>query len=575
VIAAFLAAWLAAPAPAQVKNPDTFTYAIAGDVDTLDPHWEFDVVSQEVSIQLYETLINYQGASVDAFEPALAAQVPSQENGLLSADGLRYAFPIRKGVKFHDGSPMTPEDVKYSLMRFLLMDRANGPSYVLLEPLLGVESTLGDDGKPDADLYDALDRKIRVEGGAVVLYLDKPYPPLLSILAGFCPIVSKKWVLANGGWDGRGETWLKFRDPPKNDELYDKENGTGPFRLERWDRANRTVILSRFDGYWRQPAKLARVVFQTVDEPNTRRLMLAAGDADAVMAERWYLPQLESLPGVTVIDDLPLLETHNAFVMNFKINPEGNPYIGSGALDGEGIPPDFFSDLEVRRGFAQAFDYQTYIRDGYRNKAERARGPIPRGMFGYNPRSPVYEHDLAAAADHFHKALGGKLWDIGFRFTLTYMEGQTDRQLACLLLKRNVEALNAKFHVDVRGVQSSTWLSQWAAGRIPMANTRWHMDYPDPHNAVYPFLDSRGYYAKTQGYANPRADRFIDEAKREQDRDQRRRDYFELQALAYQDLPQIYTVDSFHFQALRSWVKGWDFNPILLYGNLYPVSKAP
>ena len=295
----------------EVRNPDSFTYAITGDIDSLDPHWAFDAISQEVSIQIYETLIFFSGGSVDAFEPMIASQVPDQRNGLLSPDGLRYAFPIRKNVKFHDGSILTPEDVKYSLMRFLLTDRSGGPSYVLLEPLLGVESTLASDGTLDRRLYAKADERIRVEGNAVVLQLEKPYPPLMSILAAFCPIVSKKWVVANGGWDGRAETWASHHNPPKNSELYDKANGTGPFMLERWDKDSQ-VILTRFDGYWRAPAALKRVVFKTVNEPATRKLMLQAGDADAVMYERQFLPQVEGMPGVTVIDDLPLLEAHNA-----------------------------------------------------------------------------------------------------------------------------------------------------------------------------------------------------------------------------------------------------------------------
>ena len=558
-----------------VKNPDTFTYAMTGEIDSLDPHWQFDALSQEVSIHLYETLVYYAGDSVDDFEPMIATQVPDQENGLLSKNGLTYAFPLRKGVRFHDGTLMTPEDVKYSIMRFLLTDRASGPSYVLLEPLLGVETTLGADGKPDPELFAKADSRISIEAGnTLVLRLEKPYPPLLSILAGFCPIVSKRWVVASGGWDGTLKTWAAHHDPPKNDEIYDKANGTGPFKLDRWDKQVGAVILSRFDGYWRAPAALKRLVFRTVDDANTRKLMLQAGDADAVMMERQYLPQVEKLPGVKVIDDLPLLETHNAFVMTFDINGLANPFIGSGRLDGEGIPPDFFSDPDVRKGFARAFDYDAYIRDGYRGKGERARGPIPRGVFGYNPRQPVYQFDLERAAQDFKKARGGAVWEKGFRFTLTYMEGRADRALACQILKRNVESLNPKFRIDVRPVQWSTWLSDWSQKKIPMSNTRWHLDYPDAHNAVYPWLATNGYYAKTQGYSNPRADRFIEAAKREGDRDQRRRAYAELQAIAYADVPQIYTIDTFHFQVLRSWVRNWSFNPILLYGYLYPVQKV-
>ena len=442
VLAAALTVALGGRALAQggaVKNPDTFVYAMTGEIDSLDPHWQFDALSQEVSIHLYETLIYYRGAAVDEFEPMLATQVPTVENGLLSRDGLTYAFPIRKGVRFHDGTIMTPEDVKYSLMRFLLTDRASGPSYVLLEPLLGVETTLGPGGKPDPELYGRADEAISIEGGAVVLRLAKPYPPLMSILAGFCPIVPKRWVIANGGWDGTLKTWVMYQNPPKNNELYDKANGTGPFKLERWDKSTGQVVLSRFDGYWRAPAKLKRLIFRSVDDANARKLMLQAGDADAIMIERQYLPQVETLPGVTVIDDLPLLETHNAFVFNYDISPTANPFIGSGKLDGNGIPTDFFADVNIRRAMAMSFDYDAYIRDGYRGKGERARGPIPRGVFGYNPRQPLFPFSLDRAAAEFRKAQNGAVWDKGFRFTLTYMEGREDRALACQILKKNVE----------------------------------------------------------------------------------------------------------------------------------------
>ncbi|MCR4293935.1 MAG: ABC transporter substrate-binding protein, partial [Elusimicrobia bacterium] len=91
-------------------------YALASDVDTLDPHWGYDAVSLFVVDQVYETLIDFKGESLDAFEPRLATVVPSLENGFLSKDGLTYAFPLRLGAKFHDGSALSAADVKYSLM---------------------------------------------------------------------------------------------------------------------------------------------------------------------------------------------------------------------------------------------------------------------------------------------------------------------------------------------------------------------------------------------------------------------------------------------------------------------------
>lgn len=566
---------LSATAAGQsVKNPETFIYAITGEVDSLDPHWQFDAISHAVQFQIYDNLIAYKGPVVDAFEPAVASVVPDRDNGFLSADGLTYRFPIRKKVRFHDGSELTPEDVKYSLMRFLLMDRASGPSFLLLDPLLGVRSTLGADGKPDPLVFDKADSAIAVEGGAVTLRLRQPYAPLLALLASACPIISKAWTVKNGGWDGRASSWPLYRDPPKQQAaLYDKANGTGPFKLLIWDRTNKQLVLLRHENYWRKPARLSRVVYKTVAEFSSRKLMLENGDADAIMIEREYLPQLEGIAGVKILDDELLLETHNAFIPTFKINPQANPYIGSGKLDGRGLPPDFFADIDVRRGFAHAFDYDAYIKDGYRGKGQRAHGPIPKGVFGYNSSQALKEYDLKKAAEYFQKAFGGELWEKGFVLTLAYMEGRSDRRLACSIMKKNVESINPRFRVDIRGIPWSTMLDAFSAGKLPLINGRWVADYPDPDNFVFGFLHSQGYYPKAQGYSNPRADRLIEQARGELVLDKRRGYYAELQAIAYADIPQIYTLDTSNVEVMRTWVKGWVYNPIIFYGYFYPVYK--
>jgi peptide/nickel transport system substrate-binding protein len=565
-------------ASSPVNNPESLFYAIIGEVDSLDPHWHYDAISQAISNQIYETLLFPKGTSVETLEPLISEAVPSRSNGLISPDALSYSFPIRTGVKFHDGSLLTPEDARYSVMRFLLTDRASGPSFLLLEPLLGKPSLAGPDQTAATlreSIYEEVDQAVQIEGRNLVLRLKKPYAPLLSILSAFCPIVSKTWTARNGGWDGRQETWLKFYDPPKQKAaLFERANGSGPFKLERWDRTGRQLILSRHENYWRGQAQLKRLVFRTVSEPSTRKLLIEAGDADALMMERQFLPQVQGIAGVNVEDGLPFLETHNVFVMNFRIKPQPNPYIGSGKLDGNGIPADFFSDIDVRKGFAHAFNYEAYIRDGYRGKGERARGPIPKGVFGYNPTQKVREFSQQKAEEHFRKALGGKVWERGLHFSLTYMEGRADRQLACQILKAGVEAINPRFKIDVRGIQGSTWLDAYAAGKLPMTNARWHLDFPDPDNPVTAFLHSSGYYAKAQGYSNPEADRLIEEARLEQDPKKRSALYAHLQAIAYDDVAQIYTLDTYFFQVTRSWVKGWSYNPITLYGYLYPVYKS-
>lgn len=565
----------AAPARAQVRNPDAFVYAVVGEVDSLDPHWQYDGVSHFAVDHVYEGLVEYAGARTDAFEPALAERVPTKANGLVSSDGRTYTFPIRKGVRFHDGSTLTPEDARYSLLRGMLMDRDGGSSWLLLDAVLGVSSVRGPDGKPRADLYARAAKAVRVEGGSVKVTLHKPFAPFLSLLANYCYVVSKPWTVARGGWSGGEADWAARVNPPKEAvEMYKEGNGTGPFRVERWDRTGRQLVLARHDAYRRAPAALARVVVRTVPEFATRKLLLQNGDADAVLADRSLLPQLEGLPGVTVTDGLPYLEVHNAFLFGLRLNTAGNPLTGSGRLDGRGIPADFFADRDVRLGFAKAFPRARYIADVYRGKGAPAVGPIPPGVLGHDPQAPPLAEDPAAAEAHLKKAHGGRVWENGFTLSCVFQQGRDTRGQACGILKSVLERMNPKFRVDVRPLQWSTLLDLQNSGKLPLACARWGLDYPDPHNGVHPFLHSQGTYAKAQGYANPEADRLIAEAAAAQDPAVRRRLYRRLLDLAREDAPSFFTLDTYDFRVTRSWVKGFGHNPMKPYGLLYGVSKG-
>ncbi|MDP3541370.1 MAG: ABC transporter substrate-binding protein [Elusimicrobiota bacterium] len=547
-------------------------YALASDVDTLDPHWGYDAVSLFVVDQVYETLIDFKGESLDAFEPRLATVVPSLENGFLSKDGLTYAFPLRLGAKFHDGSTLSSADVKYSLMRFLLLDREGGPSNLLLYALVGVRSA---SELPPEQIFDLADKAISTEGGSVVLRLQKPFAPLMGILANFAHIVSKGHVTANGGWDGRKDTWFRHRNPAKEKSaLYARANGTGPFRLESWDRAGKRIVLLRNEAYWRKPASLARVNLIALSNSLDRRKRLAEGLIDAAFVERRYLDQFQGLPGVVVTDGLPALEAQNSVLLNQRIETRENPWIGSGKL-GDGVPPDFFADVEVRKAFAFAFDYDAFIIEGYRSKAIQARGPIPAVLFGYNERQKPWPFSPYQAEGAFMRARNGEVWARGFSLSVAYTEGNSERRIACRLLKEGVEKINPKFRVECRALPESRLLDEFRARRLPAFVYRWILDYPDPHNAVEPYLHSRGYFASLLGYANPRADAMIDAGAAEIDPAKRKALYRELQALAIFNAPAIFTADSYNIVVRRDKVQGWLYHPIQPYGTLYEVTKIP
>jgi peptide/nickel transport system substrate-binding protein len=551
------------PAAAAVKNPDVFVYATIGDPESFDPAWAYDTASHAVIDNVYEYLLGFKGGGTHTKDliPRLAEKVPSLGNGLISRDGLTYRFPIRKGVKFHDGTTMTPDDVRYSILRFMLFDRDGGPSSLLLEPIVGDGATRKD-GKAVPGVGEAAFKAVAVEGGDVVIRLKKPFAPFLTILAQFGAVTSRAWCAAHGQWDGELSTWQKFSNPPLEGSLPKSlMNGTGAFKLQHFEPTTKEVVLERFDGYWRKPARLKTVVIKVVDEFETRKLMIQAGDADVIYVPQLYFAQVQNIPGVDVIDGLQCLDRAMIVNFTFHMNPVGNTNLGSGKLDGQGVPPDFFNDKDVRRAFAYSIDYPGYARDIVRGKGTQSAGLIPPGLIGYKAGPPRYTFDLAKAAEHFKKAWGGQLWDKGFKVAIVFNTGSAPAQALSQMIKRNVEKINPKFQIDIRQVQWSTYLEQTQQRKIPIQLGAWQADYPDPHNFMFPLLHSEGYFPTKQGYSNPALDKLIEEAVRTLDEAKRAALYKKIQDIADEDVPSVPVVDGPRYRVQRSWVKGFVFNP--------------
>ena len=558
-----------------VRNPDTLVLVRFGDPETLDPAYAYDTASSEIFLwNIYETLIFFNGGSTGSFVPLLATEVPSVANGGISRDGKTYTFRLRSNVRFHDGTPLTAEDVKYSLLRFMFMDRDGGPSWILLAPILGVDTTRNAQGQLDPALFTRANQAIRTSGNTISITLHEPYAAFLPIMAQWSMVVNRRWAIAQGDWNGTAAGLRALNNPakPEDTKLFSQANGTGPFRLVQWDRQNRQAILERNDAYWRAPARLRRVIYRVVEDFGPRRLMLQQGDADIVSVNRVEQSQVEGLPGVRIVDDLPQLVVTGVY-MNLKIDTAGgNPDVGSGRLDGNGVPSDFFADVNVRRGVAYAFDYATAIRDCNRGKAAVNRGPIPNGMFGYNPNQPWFTTDRARAEAAFREARGGQVWANGFKFTVAFNSGNTTRQCMAQVLKSNLEALNPRFKVDVRGVTWAQYLSLYRQSKLPMWIIGWAADYPDPDNFVTPFMHSTGTYAKAQGYSNPQVDKLIADARNETDAAKRRAIYHQLMRVAFEDPITLYLQPT-GFIVMRSWVRGWYNNPAFFGPYIYPMSK--
>ncbi len=544
----------------KVKNPDTFVLADIGSVDTLDPAKNYDTAGTQKIWTLYQTLIFFDGPYTDRFAPVLATEVPTVKNGGISADGRTYVFKIRKGVRFHNGQVLTAGDVAYSLKRAMICDPAGGPMWMLLEALTGHGSTR-EDGKIIPGIFQKIDKAVEVKGDKVILHLPKPYPPLMGILCySASVIINKQWAVEQGCWDGDIRHAAKYNNPPEGKEpLQSVANGTGPYRLKLWKTGDRFVF-ERFEDYWGPKPKIKTAIVKIVPEWSTRKLMLQNGDADRVHVGNPYVEEVKAMKGVKVYETPSLAVTGALFCQ--KIDPTGNDNIGSGKLDGDGIPPDFFADINVRKAFLHAYDRNTFKTDVLNGLCTLPPTPLVEGLAFYNKNTPIYPFDLQKAARYMKKAWGGKVWKKGFKMVITYNTGREEREAAALMLKENIESLNPKFRIEVRNVEWKDYMVNIRAFKYPVFIIGWGADYPDPHNFMYPYMSSNGTYGKYMGYNNPEVDRLLKAGIENVEPAKRAAAYDKLQRIWYEDALGIVLFQPKELWAYRDYVHGFVANPM-------------
>ena len=538
----------------EIKNPDTFITACGFDLVSLDPAYAYDGESAGRIQSIYETLIQFDGNSTSEFLPLLATE------WTISDDGKTHRFKIREGVTFHNGNPLTPEDVEYSFERGMVQDYAHGPQWMFFEPLFGLGNYTS---RTETGLIplEEIKSKVEVDGQWVQFNLAIPYEPFLQILASsWGSIVDMDWCIENGDWNGTEESYEALNNPvPGGSPINSIACGTGPYTLEYWKPGTEIKLVKNAD-YWGAPAHFDSVITMIVEEWGARRLMLQSGDVDCAFVPPDAYQEVKGMPGILVYDDVLTL-LNQALFFQFDIDP-GSRLIGSGQLDGNGIPTNFFSDLDVRKGFAYAFDWNTYIHEAMAGYAEQRSSPIVKGIPYYEPDWPGYQLDLTKAEEHLRAAWDGQLWENGFEITLVYALGDITGKTACEILQNNLFEINPLFRINIQLMMWPAMVNDMELGRLPMYVTGWTADYADPHNFVFPYMHSKGYFAKAQGYSNQLADELIEAAISSNNHTERQMLYDQIAELYYDEVPSIMLCQVLSVYFFRDWIQGFVYNPM-------------
>ncbi len=620
----------------EFKNPDTFTIITgAGEQQTLDPAWMYDTASSTLALNIYEGLVFFNREKTDEYVPALATDWTTSE------DGKTWVFNLRKGVKFHQGGTLEPHDVAYTTARAMLQGRVDGWQWIAYDAFFGPEMAMSsikdfaaaltgketfEELSPDelVQVCETVKSKVVADdaAGTVTYNLNQPVPWMLAIMSQqfLGGVLDQEWMAEIGDWDGDCNNWTAYADPAAESSLlFDKANGTGPYKLDHWTPGEETV-LTAFPDYWRtEPmweggpsgvASIPRVLIKNIDEWGTRLAMFEAGDADYIYAPPQYRPQLN--PDVKILcgtDESTCKEENpNGYIKTFRklpmpaitpaqfnwnINVEGgNPYVGSGKADGNGITPTFFSDEHIRKAFNYCFDFDSMVKDALAGEGVQAQGPIPQGMIGYiEGAAPTYSYDLDKCVEEFKLAdvdqdgiPAGEdeddIWNKGFYMQMAFNTGNDTRRLASEILKAGLESVNPKFNVSVIGMPWAVLLESRRQGKLPIYVGGWVEDYHDPNNWVQPFLYSQGAYGRIVNLTPEKAaeyDAMILEGVKITDPQARKKLYETIQKMAGDDAVNIWMyqfMEGFHYQ---TWIHGFYFNPAYgnpEYGWIYSLSKT-
>ena len=458
---------------------DSVTIALATDVSSLNPYGQDNNVTNQVMFHVYEPLVT-QDRDLSII-PCLADSWEECE------DGMTWTFKLHEGVKFHDGSDFTSEDVVASY------DYAREPGSSYNSRFTSVESVEA------------------VDDYTVVIHMKNKYPLLLTDLAMVC--ISNKENI-------EGKT---------PEEVGSSVIGTGRYKLVEHVKEDHIDMVAN-EEYWGGAPEIKSVRFRPISNAATRTATMLSGELDVMGGVSVQdVARLEATEGIHVVSE-PSMEM---IYMNMEQMLDDNP-----AVEGGGNP---LKDVRVRQAMYQAIDTDMIINNLMQGHAYPTATLIRDTFNGYSPELERFPYDPEAA-----KALLAEAgYPDGFTITLdagsdiTVNSSEVAQAVAGYLEKVGIKVnLNlmpsATFLPHIRPYEHKTGLliSAWSVYTgegITMMNQH-----------CYTYDQEKGTGNANRGhYSNPEVDKLISEAMQESNKERRAELTKQIDKMTHDDVAYI------------------------------------
>jgi oligopeptide transport system substrate-binding protein len=508
-----------APAAQQVLRT-----RLTGEPKSIDPHTISLAAETTLTKPLFAGLFTYDEAL--RVVPNAAAELPTDDNGGVSKDGLTYTVKLKKDLKWSDGKPLEASDFVYSMQRALDPALA-GPYASFYHVLLGAKEyntamgTKDAPKTPSAAELEGMRSRVGVtakDAGTLVYQLKEPSPSFLNLLALWTSFPVRKDVV-----EKHGSRWTE----PEN------HVGNGAFVLKEWAHDQRMVMEP--NPHWQgEKPKLTRLVINFIADDAAAYAAYQADELDVVNVPTAVRREVASpaSPLNSQFVKLPALSTYALF-FNHSAAP--------------------FDNIKVRQAFGMAVDRNAYVNGLLQGAGSVTTSWLPAGMPGYNgDLGKQYEFNAAKAKQTLAEA--GYPEGRGLpKVTFIATANDANRLLGQFIedqIKRNLGV-----EVTFEYVDSRTFGSRFLGHQYQITIQRWNADWPYPDNWLPEIFGSNSGNNHLE-YKNPKFDEIMRRAKAEVDEKKRLALYNDGHKLMLEDAALVPLYNPEVYVLVKPRVKG-------------------
>jgi len=493
-----------------------------GEPDTIDPQKASFVNEIAQAAFVFEGLMTFDATTTKPV-PAAAAKMPE-----VSADGLKYKYTLRDGLKYSDGSRLTAKNFEYAFLRGCDPTQSGDYAFVLYI-VVGCEAWNNMDPRKVSPVELAA-AKAKV---AIKATSDLEIEFTLTSPAPFFVPITALWI----GWPVRESDVKKGGDKWTEPATY---IGNGPFKLTEW-KHNEKLVFERNDNY-RKKIQFRKITKLMINESSVALAAYRNNELDLV--------------GVAATD----LRTVNA-----------DPELKSQLIDVAGScttyygfnvrrPP--FDDPNIRLAFAKSFDRVAFVKDVQQGIGKPADGGfIPLGFPGYDNTDKEQLYDPAAAKALLDKASpASKAGLTGLKYTFASSSNAKTRAEWA----QNQWRTNLGVTVELDPVQSTAYSALFKKGQEApqLFSLGWCADFPDQQNWHSTVWLTGGLSAGRTGYSSKAFDDLARQADKESDPAKRDALYNQAGKQLSKDAPAAWVDYDAGKRIQKPWLKGITDNPM-------------